>query len=164
MPKTTKVLVIMGVSGSGKTLVGKLLSGALGLPFFDGDDFHPEENIQKMVGGIPLDDKDRKGWLIALNRLAMEHRGKGAIIACSALKRTYRSLLGAGMGESIAFIHLKGSFELIKSRMEQRKGHFMPLELLRSQFDALEPPSKALTVSIDQSPEGIVEEILKRLQ
>lgn len=164
MPKETKVLVVMGVSGSGKSLVGKLLSQAMGLPFFDGDDFHPEENIQKMAGGIPLDDRDRKGWLIALNQLALEHRGKGAIIACSALKRTYRSLLGAGMGDGMVFIHLRGSFELIKSRMELRKGHFMPLDLLRSQFDVLEPPSKALTVSIDKSPHEIVEEILKRLQ
>src|SRR5690606_20845616 len=164
MPKVIKVLVVMGVSGSGKTLVGKLLSKATGLPFFDGDDFHPEENIQKMAGGIPLDDRDRKGWLIALNQLALEHREMGAIIACSALKRTYRSLLRAGMGDRILFIHLKGSFELIKSRMERRKGHFMPLDLLQSQFDVLQPPSKALTVSIDKSPEEIVEEILKQLQ
>lgn len=154
----------MGVSGSGKTLVGKLLSQAMGLPFFDGDDYHPEENIQKMAAGIPLDDRDRKGWLITLNQLALGHCGKGAIIACSALKRTYRSLLGAGMGDRIVFIHLKGSFELIKSRMEKRKGHFMPLDLLQSQFDVLEPPSKALTVSIDKKPEEVVEEILKRLQ
>lgn len=164
MPKKNRVLVVMGVSGTGKTTIGKLLSEKLGHPFFDGDDFHPEENIQKMQAGRPLDDNDRKGWLLRLNQLALEHKKTGAVIACSALKKNYRGLLRAGMGSNIKFIYLKGSFELIKSRLENRNGHFMPLELLQSQFDTLEPPSKALSVSIKGKPSEIVEEIVKQLK
>ena len=153
----------MGVSGTGKTTVGKLLSEKLEYPFFDGDDYHPEENVKKMKTGTPLDDDDRKGWLIRLNQLALEQKKTGAVIACSALKKNYRGLLRAGMGNKIKFIFLKGSFDLIKSRLEGRKGHFMPLGLLQSQFDALEAPSKALSVSIKDTPSEIVEEIVKQL-
>lgn len=163
MPNGKTVIVVMGVSGSGKTEIGKLLSEKLSRPFFDGDDFHPEANVKKMSSGHPLNDEDRKEWLIALNKLAIEHRHKGAIIACSALKKNYRSLLRAGMGNCISFVHLDGSFELIKSRLEKRKGHFMPINLLQSQFDALEPPSKEITVSIEETPTKIVKNILKEL-
>ncbi|MDF0705968.1 gluconokinase [Flagellimonas okinawensis] len=163
MPNGKTVIVVMGVSGSGKTEIGKLLSEKLSRPFYDGDDFHPEANIQKMSSGTPLNDEDRKEWLISLNKLALEHRQKGAIIACSALKKNYRSLLRAGMGNCIAFVYLDGSFDLIKSRLEKRKGHFMPVHLLQSQFDALEPPSKSISVSIDETPAKIVKEILKQL-
>jgi len=164
MPDSFGVLVVMGVSGSGKSLVGEGLAQALGLPFFDGDDFHPPENIQKMAASLPLDDRDREGWLIALNRLAREHRDRGAVIACSALKKAYRELLGTGMGERMRFVHLAGSLELIKSRLQARKGHFMPLDLLQSQFDTLEPPGDALTVQIDKPPAELVQEILKQLK
>lgn len=164
MPKNKKVLVVMGVSGSGKTVIGKLLSETLDYPFYDGDDFHPEENIKKMASGIPLDDEDRKGWLIRLNQLAIEHKESGAVIACSALKKIYRSLLRAGMGNNLRFVFLDGPFDLIKSRLENRKDHFMPLDLLKSQFDALEPPSKAITVSIKGKPTDIVDEIVKQLK
>jgi len=164
MPKNEKVLVVMGVSGSGKTVIGKLLSETLDYPFYDGDDFHPEENIKKMASGIPLDDEDRKGWLIRLNQLAIEHKESGAVIACSALKKIYRSLLRAGMGSNLRFVFLDGPFDLIKSRLENRKDHFMPLDLLKSQFDALEPPSKAITVSIKGKPTDIVDEIVKQLK
>lgn len=154
----------MGVSGSGKSLVGRLLSEALDLPFIDGDDFHPPKNIQKMASGKPLDDTDRKGWLILLNQMARDHGNSGAIIACSALKKKHRALLRAGLGDKMAFIYLDGSFELIKSRLEARSGHFMPMDLLQSQFDALEPPKDALKVSISQRPPEIVDEILRQLK
>jgi gluconokinase len=160
----TKVLVVMGVSGTGKTTVGKLLSEQLGYPFFDGDDFHPEKNIKKMASGKPLNDDDRKGWLLKLNQLALEKQDTGAVIACSALKKTYRSLLRAGMGSGIQFIYLNGSFDLVKSRLENRKDHFMPIALLKTQFEALEPPSKAISVSIAQKPDLIVQEVLKQLK
>lgn len=164
MLKNKRVLIIMGVSGTGKTTIGKLLSEKLEYPFFDGDDYHPEENVKKMKAGHPLDDDDRKGWLLRLNQLALEHKKTGAVIACSALKKNYRGLLRAGMGNKIKFIFLKGSFELIKSRLENREGHFMPLVLLQSQFDALEAPSKALSVSVENSPSEIVEDIVRQLK
>lgn len=154
----------MGVSGSGKSLVGRLLSEALGLPFFDGDDFHPDHNKQKMASGEPLDDKDRAGWLTELNQIARDHVKGGAVIACSALKEKYRAVLRDKMEDQMAFIHLDGSFELIKSRMEARSGHFMPMGLLESQFDTLEQPKDAIKVSIAQRPPEIVDEILSRLE
>ncbi|WP_222984379.1 gluconokinase [Flagellimonas meishanensis] len=158
------VFVVMGVSGTGKTTVGKLLAEKLDLPFFDGDDFHPESNIEKMSVGIPLNDQDREGWLRALNQLAMDHKLSGAVIACSALKESYRVILRNQMGILMRFIFLDGSFDLIKRRMEQRKGHFMPLELLQSQFDTLEIPENAISVSVDQTVEKIVSEILMKIQ
>ncbi len=163
MPNGKTVIVVMGVSGSGKTKIGQLLSKKLSVPFYDGDDFHPEENIKKMSSGQPLKDTDRKGWLVQLNRLALEHREQGAVIACSALKKNYRSLLRAGMGNCMVFVYLKGSFDLIKSRLDSRKGHFMSSALLKSQFDTLEPPSKAITISIEETPTNIVKKIVKQL-
>ena len=115
-------------------------------------------------GGQPLNDEDRKEWLIKLNKLALDHRHTGAIIACSALKKNYRSLLRAGMGYCMAFVYLEGSFDLIQSRLLKRKGHFMPANLLQSQFDTLEPPKKEITVSIEDKPAKIVKEILNRLK
>ena len=154
----------MGVSGSGKSTIGKMLSEKANIPFFDGDDFHPVENIEKMAVGLPLDDSDRQGWLHALNRLAIkEAKIKGAIIACSALKKSYRDILKNGLGEKCFFIFLKGDFETIKKRMEKRGGHFMPAHLLKSQFDALEPPEDALIFEIKIEPELIVETILEMI-
>ena len=158
------LFVIMGVSGTGKTTIGKLLSSALHLPFYDGDDYHPEVNITKMASGKPLDDDDRLGWLVALNELLTSKNNTGAIVACSALKNAYRTILSKGLEESLHFVYLKGSFEEVKSRMERRKGHFMPLELLKSQFDTLEEPNNAITVSILGTPDEIVQEILDELQ
>ncbi|MEQ5792779.1 gluconokinase [Muricauda sp. NFXS6] len=163
MPNGKTVIVVMGVSGSGKSSIGKLLSEKLSRPFYDGDDFHPKANVKKMSSGQPLNDEDRKEWLIALNKLAIEHRHKGAVIACSALKKNYRSLLRAGMGDCMMFVYLEGSFELIKSRLDKRKNHFMTAQLLQSQFDTLEAPSKAITVSIDNTPAKMVREIIKKL-
>ncbi|MGX1929115.1 gluconokinase [Flagellimonas sp. 2504JD4-2] len=164
MDNFNTVLVVMGVSGTGKSTIGNLLSEALDIPFYDGDDFHPEANVKKMSAGQPLNDHDRQGWLERLNLLAKEHRSQGAIIACSALKESYRKLLQNDMGDTLRFVYLEGSFELIKSRLENRKGHFMPLELLKSQFDTLEPPSKAIAVSVSHTPENIVQLILNQIQ
>lgn len=154
----------MGVSGTGKTTIGKLLAEKLNIPFFDGDDFHPSANIEKMSAGIPLNDLDREGWLQTLNKLANEHKASGAVIACSALKESYRQILKKGMNNQMDFIFLQGSFELIKKRMEQRKGHFMPLELLKSQFNTLEIPRDAIFISVDQTSEKILSEILMKIQ
>ncbi len=164
MPNTPTVFVIMGVSGTGKSTIGKLLSDALQIPFYDGDDFHPEANIKKMSDGKALNDDDRRGWLIRLNQLAKEHKLKGAVIACSALKQSYRDALLSEMEGYLEFVYLEGSFELIKSRAENRDGHFMPLDLLQSQFDTLEPPLEAIIVSVANTPTEIVTSILNQLQ
>ncbi len=153
------IFIVMGVSGTGKTTIGKLLANKLDLPFFDGDDFHPKENVEKMVSGIPLNDNDRKGWLIKLNKLAISQK-KGAIIACSALKEKYRAQLRKNIEEKICFIFLDATFEQIKERLEQRKNHYMPASLLQSQFDALEPPKGAIRVDVSKSPEEIIEKII----
>ncbi|WP_431121562.1 gluconokinase [Flagellimonas flava] len=163
MSKIT-VLIVMGVSGTGKSTIGTMLSKQLGIPFFDGDDYHPEANVKKMSAGQPLNDHDRQGWLIRLNELAKEHQKTGAVIACSALKQSYRDLLGQGMNEKLAFVFLEGSFELIKSRLENRKGHFMTSTLLQSQFDTLEPPEDAITVSIALQPAEITNQVIQQLK
>ncbi len=153
----------MGVSGTGKSTIGKMLSKELDIPFFDGDDFHPDANIQKMASGVPLDDADRYDWLVSLNELAKKQKNRGAIIACSALKSSYRDILRKGMGRTMRFIHLEGSFDLIKSRMEKRTSHFMTAKLLESQFASLEFPKEAITVSIAHSPDKILNEILSHI-
>ncbi|TVZ14446.1 gluconokinase [Maribacter sp. MAR_2009_72] len=158
-----QILFVMGVSGSGKTTIGTLLAQKLNIPFFDGDDFHPASNIKKMSVGIPLNDDDRQGWLERLNKLALEHTTTGAVIVCSALKEKYRVILGNQLEGLHKIVYLEGSYELINDRLIQRKNHFMPKGLLRSQFDTLEIPHDAITVSIDQSPEAIVADIIKML-
>ena len=155
-------IVLMGVSGSGKSTVGKLLSTKTGALFFDGDDFHPKENIRKMASGTPLNDEDRRGWLEALSELLNDH-DQSIIIACSALKQSYRDILTSGNIKP-RFVYLQGSRELLEERAHARSGqedHFMPANLLDSQLDTLEQPSsEALTISIDKSPEQITETIL----
>ena len=154
----------MGVSGSGKTTIGRLLSEKTGIPFFDGDDFHSAENKEKMEGGSPLTDADRQGWLQSLNKLAKQESVKqGAIIACSALKEKYRKLLSENL-DNPAWVFLKGSFELISHRMKNRTGHFMPPLLLQSQFDTLEDPQSAIAVKIDSDPEKITDNIIQLLK
>ncbi|MDV7138623.1 gluconokinase [Maribacter sp. TH_r10] len=157
------IYVVMGVSGCGKSTIGLLLAEKLGIPFFDGDDYHPEANVKKMKSGLALNDDDRKGWLEALNELAIEHKEKGAVIACSALKESYRSLLRKQLKKEMAFVYLQGSFSEIHARLQKRKGHYMPIELLKSQFETLEEPKDAITVSITHSPDRIVTEILKKI-
>lgn len=160
---STTIYYIMGVSGSGKTTIGESVANHLGIPFFDGDDYHPKRNVDKMSKGQPLDDEDRKSWLLRLNTLSKEHSVKGAVIACSALKHSYRDFLKEGLERKVKFVYLSGSFEIIFNRMQKRKGHFMPADLLKSQFETLEPPKNAISVSIDQKPEDITAEILKRI-
>ncbi|MCM5663554.1 gluconokinase [Galbibacter mesophilus] len=160
-----KAIIIMGVSGSGKTTIGKLLSEKTGITFSDGDDFHPEKNIKKMAAGHALTDKDRLGWLEEINQFCVEKikSGKSCIVACSALKGSYRKLLRKGIEKNIEFVYLMGSFELIEKRLAHRGAHFMPLSLLKSQFDTLQPPKHAIVVDIADSPEEIVQEIMEQL-
>lgn len=161
---TRQIIFIMGVSGSGKTTIGQLLAQELGLPFFDADDFHPMENVEKMKEGNPLNDEDRAPWLDNLNQLATEQlEQKGGIITCSALKEKYRIRLEDGLSESPKWIFLNGDFEMILKRMNQREGHYMPASLLQSQFDALEIPANAFEIDIALQPAAIVENILSRL-
>ena len=158
MQKT--IFYIMGVSGSGKSTIGKLLAEQLNFKFFDGDDYHPKENVEKMASGQPLNDDDRYGWLKTLNDLAKQYANTGAVIACSALNESYRDLLQHEIKEQSIFVYLEGSFEEITKRLQARKGHFMPTALLKSQFDALEAPTNAIIVSIQLTPDKIISEIL----
>ncbi len=160
-----KILYIMGVSGSGKSTIGNKLSEALQLPFFDGDDFHPDANIQKMSAGSPLNETDRKPWLKLLNKLAIkELQNKGAVIACSALKESYREVLSNKIESEVKWIFLDGDIALILNRLKNRSSHFMPASLLQSQFDSLERPKSAITISIRNNPGTIIEEIIKKLK
>ncbi len=149
------ILIVMGVSGSGKTTVGKLLAERIGYEFLDADDFHPPSNIAKMEAGKPLDDKDRLPWLEVLrDRLNGKDR---IVLACSALKQSYREILRGD--ENVTFIYLKAEPEFVKDRLNERKGHFMKSSMLDSQFDALEEPKQAITIDAAIAPEQAVEEI-----
>jgi gluconokinase len=160
------VFVIMGVSGSGKTTVGLALAQKLGAPFYDGDDFHPPQNIAKMAAGIPLDDEDRFVWLVRLHDLIADHlaRGETAVVACSALKKKYREQLRQG-NDGLRIVYLDGSFDLIRERMEARPSHYMKANMLQSQFETLEPPSPhdTLILSADDAVDNIVNRIVSSL-
>jgi gluconokinase len=157
-----KIFVIMGVAGCGKTQVGKLLSQNLAWDFYDADDFHPPENISKMANGIPLNDEDRIPWLASLHDLISSslERKQPCVLACSALKERYRLQLLDG-NPDIQLVYLKGSYELIWSRISARKDHYMKPQMLQSQFEALEEPAEALTMDISRSVDEIVRGILK---
>tara|TARA_B100001971_G_C18028750_1_gene451424 strand:- start:57 stop:545 length:489 start_codon:yes stop_codon:yes gene_type:complete len=158
------IIIIIGVSGCGKTTIGKLLSQEIGLSFYDADDFHPQRNIEKMANNIPLTDDDRKSWLMDLSeRIRQWYSNGGAILACSALKESYRKLLTSKINE-VKFVYLSGSKELIKKRIENRRNHFMQLYLLESQFDTLEVPTYGLHITIDHSPKEIINYITSELQ
>ena len=159
------VLILMGPTGCGKTTVGHLLAQRLKWPFLDGDDFHPAANVAKMHNGTPLNDSDRRPWLLALQK-EIERRnraGQSAILACSALKQTYRELLGVDQ-QAVKTVYLRGSFELLQKRLADRRDHFMPPELLRSQLETLEVPEGGLVVNIDEDPAMIVTRIIASLQ
>ena len=158
-----RVILLMGVSGCGKTTTGKLLAAALGWPYRDGDSFHPEANIAKMASGQPLNDADRTPWLAAIAAWIDQQRTMQScgVVSCSALKRRYRDVL-IGARDDVQLVYLMGSLSLIGDRLSRRKGHFMPPALLRSQFAALEAPApdeNALAVSIRLPPKRIVERI-----
>ena len=158
------VFYIMGVSGCGKSTIGKLLAERLSIPFFDGDDYHPQSNLDKMSKGVPLNDSDREEWLKRLNKLALEQVEKNScIIACSALKSAYRKKVSKHLQEQVQWVHLKGSFEQIFERINQRKRHFMSSDLLQSQFDTLETPEDALQINVRLTPEDIVQKIIDEL-
>ncbi|MCQ4041779.1 gluconokinase [Streptantibioticus rubrisoli] len=159
------LVVVMGVSGSGKSTVGGLLAERLAVPYAEADDFHPPANIAKMSAGHPLDDADRAPWLDAIAAWITERGGKGGVISCSALKRRYRDRLRAAAPD-LFFIHLDGPEELIAARLAARMEHFMPAGLLRSQLEALEPlePDEAgAVIPIEGGPAQIAEQALAAL-
>ena len=156
------VIILMGVVGAGKTTVGQLLAQRLGWKFADADDFHSAQNIEKISHGLALDDADRAPWLAAL-RQAIEQwsaAGQNVVLACSALKDSYRDELRAG---PVKFVYLKGDYELIRQRLRSRHGHFASESILKRQLEDLEEPDDAITVVIDKSPEAIVSEIVAKL-
>jgi gluconokinase len=157
------VIVVMGVTGSGKTTIGTLLAARLGWDFADADEFHSAQNKAKMHQGIPLTDADRAPWLAAIHeRIAQWVAGKrNAVLACSALKQSYRQQLWTGPG--VIFVYLRGSSDLITERLRARKGHFADEHILAGQFADLEEPTDAIIVDISASPEDIVDEICRRL-
>jgi gluconokinase len=156
----------MGVSGSGKTTVGEILAKQLGWDFVESDDFHPPANIEKMHRGVPLDDDDRRPWLESLRQRVDEAclHGKPAVVACSALKQSYRDFLGQDYPGMLRYVYLHGSEKLISQRLATRTGHFMNPNLLHSQFNTLEPPTDAIRVEVERTPKEIVEEIRAKLK
>ena len=157
-----RFILVVGVSGCGKSSVGKMLAERLEWDFYDADDFHPPKNIAKMEKGIPLDDSDRAPWLTFLHDLIAESlkSNKPGVLACSALKERYRQRLLDG-NENVQLIYLKGSYELIWPRLSTRRGHYMKPQMLKSQFDALEEPADALTIDISMPVDKIVRKIIR---
>ena len=159
-----KVYVVMGVSGIGKTTIGKKLAEQLEIPFYDADDYHPESNVEKMKEGIPLKDEDRKGWLqILAKNIKNWCSDKGAVLACSALKESYRKTLSEGLKSQVVFVYLHAEYELVYERMKARKGHYFKASLLKSQFEILEEPTCAIKVVANQDINAIVNEALVKI-
>ena len=155
--------LIMGVSGSGKSTLGKALAKRLEWDFFDADDFHPAENISRMAAGIPLSDSDRAPWLAALNRQLTSSlaAGRHPVLACSALKESYRTQLLSGV-KDVAILYLKGDYDAIRHRLLARKGHYMKADLLQSQFEALEEPEDAISLDAMMPHEELLAVIIQR--
>jgi carbohydrate kinase (thermoresistant glucokinase family) len=162
--KDYRVLILMGPMGCGKTTIGKILAEKLGGSFYDGDDFHPEKNVEKMRAGIALTDEDRKLWLKNLhaNIQCWLKDKENTILACSALKQAYRDILGVDQN-TVRTVYLKGSYELLRKRIEERQHPYMDKNLLRSQLDTLEEPKDGLTVDISAAPEIVVSTIINNL-
>ncbi|MEV0122778.1 gluconokinase [Streptomyces sp. NPDC050703] len=163
--RTPHVVVIMGVAGTGKTTIGPLLADRLGVPYAEGDDFHPPANIEKMSAGTPLTDDDRRPWLDAIGAWADGRAGKGGVVSSSALKRSYRDRLRAA-APGVVFVHLTGDRKLIEDRMSHRQGHFMPTALLDSQFATLQPlgaDEAGVAVDVAGSPEEIADRAVEAL-
>ena len=163
--RTPHVVVVMGVSGTGKTTIGPLLAARLGVPYAEGDDFHPQANIAKMSAGTSLDDADRWPWLDAIGAWAHGRAALGGVVSCSALKRSYRDRLRAE-APGVVFVHLAGDRSLIEDRMSHRQGHFMPTALLDSQFATLQPLQEdeaGVVVNVSGSPEEITGRAAKAL-
>ncbi len=158
------IVVLMGVTGSGKTTVGKVLAKELGWKFLDADDYHPPANIEKMRQGVPLTDEDRKPWLQTLARLIQDarDRGENIVLGCSALKHVYQEYLRHDL-DVVHYVCLCGPEEVIQKRLDARKGHFMNPDLLDSQLEILEPPEDAIRVDVSGTPEEIAGEIRRRL-
>ncbi len=163
----TGLYVIMGVSGSGKSLIGAWLAQELHVEFVEGDDLHPPDNLRRMAAGIPLTDNDRKSWLMAIAARLREAKraGTGLVASCSALKRGYRDLLRSSGDARVQFVYLAGTKALLAERMANRRGHFMPPALLESQLDTLEEPApneRAWVCDIRETPDTIVASLVKR--
>lgn len=159
------IAVVMGVTGAGKTTVGRLLATSLGAEFLDADDYHPAANVAKMRAGTPLGDADRWPWLARLNALLRERAARGAsvVLACSALKAAYRQVLLEGLSDA-RLVHLRGAKPLIASRLAARRGHYMDPRLLESQFATLEAPADAIVVDVEATPEAITATIAQALR
>lgn len=167
-PAVPATIVVMGVSGCGKSTVGRALAAALGLPFVEGDELHPPRNVALMAAGTPLTDEDRIDWLqaVAAALAAAAGAGGGAVVACSALKRHYRDLLRSG-APTLRLVHLTGEPALLAERLRRRSGHYMPASLLQSQLDILEPPQAdeaAITLDVTAAPEQVVSALKRQLE
>jgi gluconokinase len=158
------IFIIMGVSGSGKSTVGKSVSKELGWKFYEGDEYHPAENVQKMKNGSPLNDEDRLPWLLSLRKIIEDafEKKENIIISCSALKQAYRDILK--VNDEVKFIYLKGSYDLIKKRMEVRANHFFKPAMLKSQFETLEEPEAVIEIDISVATESTINEVVNRIK
>jgi 6-phosphogluconate dehydrogenase len=164
MNKNLIIIVLMGVSGCGKTTIGKILSKEKNIPFFDADDYHPKENIKMMKEGKPLNDKNRLPWLVKINNLIKKNsQVSSCVIACSSLKKKYRSIIKKKITIPIHFIYLRGTKKIIYERLKKRKNHFINNNLLKSQFNTLEEPSNSLTININKHPKEIISIIKEKI-
>jgi carbohydrate kinase (thermoresistant glucokinase family) len=156
------IVLVMGVSGSGKTTIGEALAAELGWLYLDADDFHPRENVKKMAAGTPLQDADRWPWLATINKklLRLQQQGRSAVVGCSALKQVYRKRLRRGLRE-FKVVYLRGDFGLIEKRVKARRHRYMPASLLKSQFDTLEPPRNAIEADVS-APVGVTVRSIRR--